>query len=114
MDIELARTFIEITESGRIKELLDQLQGIDSGQALYLELGSERINGVFESGHSKEDKLSAVHYLRFRLSADQQATLRDHPIAADFVVDHPRYHARTPVSEEVRKSLIQDLTITET
>ena len=107
---ELSATlFIEITEANKIKTTLDELQGIDSGKVLYLQLDSERINGVFEAGHSKEDKLSAVHYVRFRLSPDQQAAFEKPGVEATFVVSHPRYHARAAVPDAVRSSLNDDL-----
>lgn len=103
-----ATLFIEITEKDRIKEILDRLQGIDSGDAVYLKIGGERIDGIFEAGHSKEDKLSAVHYVRFRLSEAQQKALADPSIAAEFIADHPDYHARADVSPETRTSILRD------
>jgi hypothetical protein len=107
---ELSATlFIEITEADRIKEILDQFRGIDDGRSVFLELGPDRIYGEFEAGHSKEDKLSAVHYVRFRLSPDQQKTFPNLETEAAFVIDRPPYHARTPIPEEVRKSLVEDL-----
>jgi len=108
---ELSATlFIEITDPDQIKDTLDRLQGIDRGDAVYFELGTERINGVFESGHSKEDKLSAVHYVRFPFSPAQQAAFRDPNIKAALVANHPHYRARTILSDSVRASLARDLT----
>lgn len=107
---ELSATlFIEITERDRVREILDQFQGIDAGDALFLELGPERITGRFEAGHSKEDKLSAVHYVRFRLTDGQQDTLRDDSVPASIVMDHPHYRARAVISKETRQSLAKDL-----
>ena len=41
---ELSATlFIEITQSERIKEILDGLQGIDNGRGIFIELGPDRI-----------------------------------------------------------------------
>jgi hypothetical protein len=108
---ELSATlFIEITEPERIKEILDSLQGTDDGRSIYLELGPERIYGRFEEGHSKEDKLSAVHYVRFRLSPEQQAEFRNNATPAALVADHPNYRARTPLNTEIRQELAKDLT----
>ena len=107
---ELSATlFIEITEEEKIKETLDQLQGIDNGTAVYLAFGTERIYGVFESGHSKEDKLSAVHYVRFPFSSDQQKTFLNPESEAALAIDHPHYHAHTRLPEAVRNSLMKDL-----
>ena len=109
---ELSATFfIEITEKERVKEVLDRLQGIDNGQAVYIQLGEERIDAVFEAGHSKEDKLSAVHYVRFRFSPGQLKAFEDNSVQAKIVVDHPSYHAETVVPDQVRSSLLKDLTV---
>jgi hypothetical protein len=106
---ELSATlFIEITESERIKEILDGLQGIDNGRGIFIELGPDRIYGEFEAGHSKEDKLSAVHYVRFRLSPEQQTAFRNDETPAALVADHPNYSARTVLTREVREELSKD------
>jgi hypothetical protein len=106
---ELSSTlFIEITEPERIKEILDQLRGIDSGHCVYFELGEDRVAGRFEEGHSNEEKLSAVHYVRFRFSPEQQAAFRDDQVPAALIVDHPNYRARTILEKEVRRELSRD------
>ncbi|MBI3609596.1 MAG: DUF3501 family protein [Nitrospirae bacterium] len=107
---ELSATlFIEITESERIKEILDGLQGIDDGRSVFIELGPDRIDGQFEAGHSKEDKLSAVHYVRFQFSPEQQTEFRNDKTPAALVVDHPKYRARTILDKAVRQELSSDL-----
>jgi len=107
---ELSATlYIEITESDRIKEGLDQLFGIDNGRSVFLELGPDRIYGRFESGHSREDKLSAVHYVRFNFSPPQRTDFQKGGIPAALVVDHPHYSARTVFSPEARDQLAKDL-----
>jgi len=106
---ELSTTlFIEITEAERIKEILDSLHGIDDGRSIYLELGPDRIYGRFEEGHSKEDKLSAVHYVRFRLSPEQQAVFRNAATPAALIVKHPNYSARTILTPGTRRVLSGD------
>jgi len=107
---ELSATlFIEITEPERIKETLDQLRGIDSGHCLFFEIGAGRIDGRFEEGHSNEEKLSAVHYVRFRFTPEQRAAFRNDQIPGALVVDHPHYRARTLLEKEVRRELAGDL-----
>jgi hypothetical protein len=106
---ELSSTlFIEITEPERIKEVLDQLRGIDSGRCVYFELGADRVAGRFEEGHSNEEKLSAVHYVRFRFSPEQRAAFRNDQVPAALVVDHPHYRARTLLEKEARRELSGD------
>jgi hypothetical protein len=107
---ELSATlFIEITESERIKEILDGLQGIDDGRSIFIELGPDRIYGEFEAGHSKADKLSAVHYVRFRLTPEQQVAFQNPRTAVTLSVEHPNYSERTVLSEETRRELSGDL-----
>lgn len=106
---ELSSTlFIEITEPDRIKEILDQLRGIDSGHCVFFEIGTERVNGRFEEGHSNEEKLSAVHYVRFRFTPEQRAAFGDDQVPAALIVDHPHYRARTPLEKDARRELSGD------
>ena len=104
-----ATLFIEITEAGRVKELLDRLMGIDRPGHLWLELGGERCPAEFEEGHSNEEKLSAVHYLCFRLTPEQRRRLADPALAARLVIDHPRYQASAELGLPTRQSLVADL-----
>ncbi|HEY4485865.1 MAG TPA: DUF3501 family protein [Nitrospiria bacterium] len=101
--------FIEITEEDRIKEVLDRFQGLDNGRAVYLEVGPDRIYAQFEEGNSREDKISAVQYLRFRLTKDQQAALMDPGAAAALAADHPNYKARAPLNFETKQELARDM-----
>lgn len=107
---ELSATlFIEVDDPSAIKPTLDRMRGLDSGKALYLRLeGAPPVYGVFESGHSNEEKISAVHYVRFRLDARSRQALRDGAPAA-LVIDHPRYQAETALREETRRQLLADL-----
>ena len=107
---ELSATlFIEITEPERIKEVLVQLRGIDNGRCLLFELGADRIYGRFEEGHSNEEKLSAVHYVRFRFTPEQQAAFHNDQAPAALILDHPHYRARMVLEKEVRRELEGDL-----
>ncbi|TFG59242.1 MAG: DUF3501 family protein, partial [Nitrospirales bacterium] len=63
---ELSATlFIEITDSEKIQSLLDSFQNIDRGNTVALKVGDTSVFANFEAGHSKEDKISAVHFVRF-------------------------------------------------
>jgi len=107
---ELSGTlFIEITEPGRIKEILDQLRGIDDGRRLFFEIGADRVDGEFEEGHSNEEKLSAVHYVRFRFSPEERKAFQNDAVPAALIVDHPNYRGRTVLEKEVRRELAGDL-----
>jgi hypothetical protein len=104
-----ATVFIEVDDPQAIKPTLDRLRGLDDGRSLVLRIdGVPPIYAVFEAGHSNEEKISAVHYVRFRLDADAQRALRA-GAAASLAVVHPRYHAETPLSDETRRQLSSDL-----
>jgi hypothetical protein len=97
---ELSATLlIEITEGGKIKEDLDAFQGIDRGETVALRLGSEVAYGRFEAGHSKDDKVSAVHFVRFPLSRGFGEALRKGEGAASIQVTHPNYRAEVQVPQ---------------
>ena len=106
---ELSATMmIEIEEKSRVKPELDRFMGIDSGRYVWLQVGRDRaIAGRFEAGHSKEDKLAAVHFVRFVLPAGAREAFGREPVA--LVVDHPNYRARAELPGEVRAALLEDL-----
>jgi len=105
---ELSATlFIEITEPGRIRTELDRLLGID--ESVSLEIGGERVPAQFDRRQLEEERISAVHYLRFRLSPAQAASFGDPALAVALRVDHPNYTARALLAEPVRRSLAIDL-----
>jgi hypothetical protein len=107
---ELAATMmIEIAESAEVKPVLDRLLGIDTRDYVRLEIGPHVVIGKFEAGRSDEElgKISAVHFVRFPLSAEARRAFPDASIA--LVVEHPNEHARTVLSEETRRSLAGDL-----
>jgi hypothetical protein len=106
---ELSATlFIEITESARIKEALDAFQGIDRGETVALQAGPHLVYGSFEAGRSKEDKISAVHFVRFRPGQDfVEALASGAPPCA--LIAHPRYQAKALVPRELAEEWLADL-----
>jgi hypothetical protein len=103
-----ATLFIEIEDKDRIKPELDRFLGIDEGRHVWLQVGREfAIPGEFEAGHSKEDKLAAVHFVRFTLPEPARRAFARETVA--LVVDHPGYRARTELSAEARAALLEDL-----
>jgi len=108
---ELAATmFIEIAESAQIKPVLDTLLGIDVGDHVRLQVGAAAVPGVFEAGHSDEErgKLSAVHFVRFALPPAARRAFADSEVA--LVVDHPGDRGRTVLAPAVRRRLAEDFT----
>jgi hypothetical protein len=105
---ELSSTMlIEITQEEHIRERLLQLQGIET--TVRFELGDIKIPGEFEAGRSKEDKLSAVQYVRFRFDQAARERFVNGPDPVRLVIDHPNYRATTVLPDAVRRSLAVDL-----
>jgi hypothetical protein len=106
---ELSATMmIEILDRSRIQPELDRFLGIDTGDRLWLEVaGAWRIPAVFEPGHSREDRISAVHFLRFPVPTAARPHLTAGPAA--LVVVHPGYRARADLLPETRLELARDL-----
>jgi len=107
---ELSATFfIEITDSDKIQELLDSFQAIDESQTVGIRVGEQQIFANFEAGHSKEDKISAVHFVRFLTTPAFRDHLAQPEIPAFLTITHPHYHAKAPISPEMRKEWLLDL-----
>lgn len=70
-----ATLFVEITDESRVKPILDSFIGLDEGRSLWLETGGEKFFANFEAGHGREDKISAVHYIRFPLGPEGRRAL---------------------------------------
>jgi hypothetical protein len=104
-----ATLFIEVTDQPRMRETLDRLIGIDRGDALFLEIGGERMAGEFEGGHSNEVRVSAVHFVTFNLTPKQANAITTATAPVSLVVDHPDYQASVSLSADVLASLADDL-----
>lgn len=104
---ELSATlFLEIEDQAHLRDELLKFLGID--ETVSLNIGGRSIPGRFEEGHSKEDKISAVQYVRFPFDSEaRQAFVGGEQ--AELVIDHPNYKARTVLAPQVQKSLAEDL-----
>ena len=103
-----ATMLIEITEQRDVERRLLSLLGID--RAVRMEVGSDQVVAAeFESGHSREDKLSAVQYVRFSLPAEARRAFMNFAVPVRLVIDHPSYQARASIEHELRASLAEDL-----
>lgn len=111
---ELSATlFIEIPgiallPPDQARAAVNRFQGIES-EVLFLELGKHRIPARFEGGHSKEEKLAAVQYIRFALPSEAREALADLAQPARLIVEHPRYKAEQALADDVRRELLEDL-----
>jgi len=104
---ELSATlFIEIEDQAHLCEDLLKFLGID--ESVYFRVGAHSIQGRFEEGRSKEDKISAVQYVRFSFDTQaREAFRRGEP--AEIVIDHPNYKARAVIASDAQRSLAEDL-----
>lgn len=106
---ELSATlFLEIEDQGRLREELLKFLGID--EVVFLKIGGQySIHANFEAGHSKEDKISAVQYVKFPFTRGQTRAFANGEGGATLLIDHPNYRACTALEPETRESLTQDL-----
>ena len=104
---ELSATlFLEIEDQSHLREDLLKFLGID--ETVLIRVGKHTVAGRFEEGRSKEDKISAVQYVKFPLGGEARQAFLDGE-KTELVIDHPNYKGRTVLSPEVQKSLAQDL-----
>lgn len=104
---ELSATmFLEIEDQTHLRDDLLQFRGID--ETVALRVGDHLIRGRFEAGRSKDDKISAVQYVRFPLTEiARQAFLSG--VRAELEIDHPNYRASALLSADQQTSLAADL-----
>ncbi len=107
--VELSATlFLEIEDQTHLREELLKFLGID--EVVFLKIGHQHsIHAKFEEGHSKEDKISAVHYVKFPFTREQIQAFTKDTEDAILSIDHPNYRARAIIEPEVKKSIAQDL-----
>ncbi len=104
---ELSATlFLEIEDQSHLREDLLKFLGID--ESVYLQVGAHSIQCRFEEGRSKEDKISAVQYVRFSFETQAREAFRSGE-PAELVIDHPNYKARAAISPDAQRSLADDL-----
>jgi uncharacterized protein DUF3501 len=106
---EVAATlFIEVTEAEKVQSTLDGFIGLDEPGKLVLRIGDRTYPAVFAPGQSREDRISAVHYIRFPLGEEGRAALARGE-KATVEVRHGDYQATAPLSPETVSELLQDL-----
>jgi hypothetical protein len=105
---ELSATlFLEIEDQTHLREELVKFKGIE--ESISLRIAAHWLPAYFELGRSKEDKISAVQYVRFRFD-DQALETFVSGGRAELVIDHRNYQAAVVLQPETQKSLADDLT----
>lgn len=111
---ELSATlFIEIPGISRMptaemRAAVNRFRGIDEGH-LRLEIGSHVLPARFETGETSEEKMAAVHYVRFAVPEAAQALLPDAGAPVRLVCTHPHHPAAADLTPETRAELLADL-----
>ncbi len=107
---ELSATlFVEVDEQDKIKPVLDSLVGMNK-DSVYMKLGDRLIPAVFEEGHATDDRISAVQYVRFKLTEETTRALANASVPAAVIIRHKSYNAEAPLSPEMRRALHDDIT----
>ncbi len=105
-----ATFMVEFPEVEERRAMLTQLIGIENKVYVQVE-GFDRVFAIADEDleRSDEKKTSAVHFMRFELSAEQVDALKSGAALAAGI-DHENYQVEiSPLPENVRQSLIGDL-----
>jgi hypothetical protein len=106
---ELAATMlIELPDAARIRDEITKFYGVNTGEATFLQIGDERLPGVFDAGQSDDRRISAVQYVRFRFNDAQREAFVTGAKEARLVIDHPNYRHSATIDGEVRAELAKD------
>lgn len=106
---ELAATMlIELPDAARIRDEITRFHGVNTGEATYIQIGDERLPGVFDAGKSDERRISAVQYLRFRFNDAQREAFATGANPARLVINHPNYRHDALIAGAVREELAKD------
>lgn len=104
---ELSATmFLEIEDQTHLRDELLKFLGID--EAVFLKIAGHSVRGQFEEGRSKEDKISAVQYVRFPFTTEAKKDFIA-GVRAELAIDHANYRASTVLSAVQQQSLAADL-----
>jgi hypothetical protein len=107
-DRELSGTvFIEYPEAAERDRMLVALAGVEV--CFYLEVDGERLPAVGERQGEREDRTTAVQYLKFPLSERATGLVRTREAKVVLGVAHAAYSAQTELEAATRHSLAEDL-----
>jgi Protein of unknown function (DUF3501) len=105
-----ATFMIEFPDSGERRAMLERL--VDIENRVFVRVGDlDKVYAVADEDLERADeaKTSAVHFLRFELSAAMVSALRD-GAALSAGIDHPDYQVEIPrLPDNIRLSLLGDL-----
>jgi hypothetical protein len=106
---ELSATLlIEITDKEKIRSTLDSLVGLTKN-SIYLMIGEKEIKTIFDEEQSEEGRISAVQYVRWKLSDEDIERFRFGQAEISIVIRHPNYQYSALLTNEQRKAIVKDL-----
>jgi hypothetical protein len=107
---ELAATmFIELPDQNSIREEITKFHGVNTGEAIFLQIGEEKLPGDFAAGQSDDRRISAVQYVRFRFNEQQREAFVSSAQEVKLVIQHLNYQHSALIEKEIREELSQDL-----
>lgn len=101
-----ATLFIELPTDMDPLKALNELVGLD--EHVILHIGPHSIRAAFEPGRATGERISAVQYTRYPLTAEARAALLAPGTPLAIEIDHPAYRHRTECAEALRASLAGD------
>lgn len=101
-----ATLFLAVPAGADARTELGRLIGLD--EHVVLHIGEHDIRAAFEEGRSDGERISAVQYVRFPLTAEAKQALLSEGTALALEIDHPEYQHRTTCDEATRASLAAD------
>ncbi|HEY4121992.1 MAG TPA: DUF3501 family protein [Byssovorax sp.] len=105
---ELSLTlFVEVPEKEMRERMLVELAGLE--ERIFAEVDGARFPFRGKREGASDDRTTAVHYLKAKLSDDAARSLKQRRAKAAVVIDHPRYATRTDLSEDAHGALAEDL-----
>jgi Protein of unknown function (DUF3501) len=105
----IATMMLEIEDATRRNEVLLTLGGIE--ESVFLEIGGDVIAATptdYDDRTTADGKTSSVHWLRFKLAADQIARFRAGSERVVLGLAHPNYGHMAVLSGEARSALAKD------
>ena len=107
---ELSATLmIAITSETHVKDILDSFQDFDRGDTLGITVQNQTVFADFEAGHSQEDKVSAVHFVRVKVPRSFRQALQEHESHARMTITHKNHAAETNVPHAMQEEWLKDL-----
>ncbi|HYM21233.1 MAG TPA: DUF3501 family protein [Candidatus Kapabacteria bacterium] len=109
---ELSATLlIDITDKHLIKTTLDSLIGLNKN-SLFLKIAHNEYPANFDESQIEEGRISAVQYIKWKLSAADAQAFADPSTAVELFVRHPNYTGLHTLSKSERSALNRDLSET--